>query len=229
MRPDPWHLRKSTAEHLQWFRNLLDLQRLTSAWQSLTGSELASGISTKYPAHLHEGLWLLERVLAHENQPWHELLDGCLDDTAPEDFLARLQDVICAKQGLVLRDCLKSHTLDVLLQAAEECGRACAVERWKVLSPQSREDCRGLFAAFQDSPFSGYPRGDHFLVLRSTQDEIRVRLLRCPHQSPLVEVREMAGPLCESHERWSRGYLMALNSQARLARGSGCELSLTLD
>ena len=86
MREYPWHQRKALLKHRRWFCNLVDLHGLTQSWMKETEFH-PNGAS-----YLTEDLKLLESIPDVR-------LEQLLDDTAPEDLLARLESAVLSAQA----------------------------------------------------------------------------------------------------------------------------------
>ena len=240
-RENPWHLRIPITEHHQWFRNLVDLHRLTEAWRQATlpkqetqlkkevhaknathpknaTENLTAGISAQLGRKVKESLWMLDHLLDRN-------IEQFMDDTLPEDMLGRLDHAVWAVQAgtlTAISAAIESPEImesppspTVVVQALEQTswnlGRACAEERWRPLLRRGDQDLRGVVLALQDTPFSGYPRGDGFLVKRAIRTEIEIELHSCPHHSPYAEVNSVADHLCHFHAHWMRGFASSLN------------------
>src|SRR4051812_43232230 len=98
MREHPWHLRRATTEHHQWYRNLVDLHALTLSWlrelreQGTALSEHSirrwgSLASAEGREEIEDTLWILgsigeslEKVAESPQAPGQ--LDALLDDTS---------------------------------------------------------------------------------------------------------------------------------------------------
>ncbi|MEO5970935.1 MAG: hypothetical protein ABIQ95_13485 [Bdellovibrionia bacterium] len=223
MRENPWHLRIPTTEHYQWFRNLVDLHRLTEAWRMETNNEnLTATIGTHLGRKVKESLWMLDNLLDTN-------IEQLMDDTLPEDVLARLEHAIWAVQAKTLSAILnKSEPETELLfktleQVSTKLGRSCVEARWRPLTNRGGQDLRDLLFALQDTPFSGYPNCNGFLVKRAVSAEIDIELKSCPHLSHYSEVHPIASHLCTLHTYWMRGFTSALNSavEVELLQQSG--------
>jgi hypothetical protein len=224
MREHPWHLRRASAEHHHWYRNLTDLHALTTAWlNDLNVPRSPNALRRGLDDDLAETLWLLEGMSAETETPGPRL-DSILDDTRPEDLLSRLERTIWLVQAWTLigitdkvektagtedRDSL----LNQLEQSSWRAGRLCATRRWPNLDPEARGDLRGIFAALRDSPLSGSAQRPAWLVRRRLPAELQLELLDCPHRGRFPEIAPVADRLCELHAHWLRGFAYALNSR----------------
>jgi hypothetical protein len=215
MRENPWHLRLPTTEHHQWFKNLVDLHELTTSWLKEVQTDrpshfLTRGLSTE----VTENLWMLDSL---SNTPMEKLLD----DTQPQDMLGRLEQTVWAFQSWTLTQLYGKTTpsstrnaLDSMLeQASWKLGRSCVEARWRELAQTGNQDLRDILLALNDSPFSGYPKGEGFLVRRAIAKEIQIELRCCPHQVQYQEVKPVADRLCRLHSHWMRGFAYALNNR----------------
>ena len=242
MQENPWHLRVPTTEHYQWFRNLVDLHRLTEAWRLATNTEnLTATIGSHLGRKVQENLWMLDTLLDTN-------IEQFLDDTLPEDMLGRLEHAVWAVQAGILSAIInksnnksnasESHTSEaailsapalktlektLLEQSAWNLGRTCVEARWRHLVNQGSQDLRSLLLALHDTPFSGYPNSKAFLVRRAVSSEIEVELKSCPHLSQYAEVHSVADSLCNLYTHWMRGFTSALNSkiEVELTQQSG--------
>lgn len=201
---DPWHIRRATASHYQKHKNLVALHGMTLAWLTEgKSSRAAHTLSRGMSAETTENLWMLDKIAA---------LDSLLDDTSPDDLLARLDRTVNAVQAWTLRGLYEKSTAsdrdavrNQLEQASWRAGRDCAAERWKALADSSRKDIRALLLCLEDSPLGGS------LLVRATRSEVSTELLHCPHRTVFSEVREMADALCPLQFHWIKGYVHSLN------------------
>ena len=101
----------------------------------------------------------------------------------------------------------------VLEQVAWKQGRARSETIWKKLVAKGSQDLRDILLALNDSPFSGYPQGDGFLMRRALSHEVQLELRACPHQIHYPEVAPVADRLCRLHAFWMKGFAYAMNPQ----------------
>lgn len=217
MRREPWHQRLPAAEHYQWFKNLVELHELTNSWLTEVKLEYSEhSMNRGFSKRVTENLWMLDSLEERR-------LEDFLDDTSPEDVLGRLEHAVWAAQAWTLTH-FQLQTADedrkaldsLLEQLCWKAGRACAQKRWKTLIPKEAEpgvDLRDLILAFQDSPCSGTPHREPFLIRRSVKEQVDLELLNCPHRMPFHEVSTLADRLCELHWHFLKGYAYALNSR----------------
>jgi hypothetical protein len=214
MREYPWHLRLPTTEHYQRFKNLVQLHELTTGWlQEIQSDKPSYGLSRGYSKEVSENLWMLDSLSNIE-------LDALLDDTSPSDTLNRLEHTIWAVQSWTVSS-LNSRSNapsqksleSVLEQISWKQGKECCESRWKTLVESGPLDPREILLALNDSPFSGYPHSNGFLIKRAISTEVQIELRTCPHQIQFQETRPVADRLCRFHAQWMRGFAYALNSQ----------------
>jgi hypothetical protein len=217
VREHPWHLRLPTAENYRWFKNLVDLHELTTQWIQEAQTDRPSYTMTRgLSREVSENLWMLESLSALQ-------LDQLLDDTLPQDTLGRLEHTIWAVQSWTVTHLYSktnpntNSSLDSILeQACWKLGKACVEARWPQLVKTQKLPLKNILLALNDSPFSGFPHGEGFLLRRATQNEIQVELRICPHQIHFTEVRPNSDQLCRLHAQWMRGFAYALNHRASL-------------
>ncbi len=226
-REQPWHLRRTTAKQEQAFRNLVDFNEITTAWLSELRSDrpqqlLSRGLS----ADVTENLWMLESLASKD-----ATLASLLDDTRPQDTLARLDYTIWAVQAWtwagITEKTPKSDLAALesqLNQISWKAGRSCSERRWKQIDPADRQDLNLLAQAVRDTPVLGSAEacslGDPLLIRRAVPNELLLELRFCPHQSPYPEVRgKTADALCALHGQWMRGFAYGLNSRIGIETG----------
>lgn len=220
MREHPWSLRRPSHEHYRWFNNLLDLHWLTREWikdLSLRENDPSHHLKRAITSGLGETYAVLEKITETSVPPE---LDLILDEMLPEELLQRLEHLIWVIQSWSVHNIL-SHTskdertavFHALQQTAWTVGRQCADRRWKNLEPAAREDLRALSSILQDSPLAKASRSHGFLVVRSTEEELILQLLQCPHRSKYYEVRPVADELCELHFHWIRGFTYGIHTR----------------
>ncbi|MGK5089825.1 hypothetical protein WDW86_19920 [Bdellovibrionota bacterium FG-2] len=216
MREQTWNLRQATTHHFLSFQNLLDFHDLTSAWLKELNIEraphlLSRGISHHYP----ESVAMLE-LLASRN------LNALLDDTAPEDVLGRLENIVWIVQAWTLKSIVErsgvTPTLEsVLEQTSWKEGRRIGEQRWANRAHRGEADLRQLRLALADSPFRGNtfnrPVDDLFIIKRALRHELSLELCVCPHRITVPEVQSVEDLLCRLHGQWMRGFLYALDNR----------------
>jgi predicted ArsR family transcriptional regulator len=152
-------------------------------------------------------------------------LEQFLDDTAPEDVLGRLNHVVWAVQagtlGIILNSTDSPEFMDLLEESSWKLGRSCVETRWSALTQKGSQDLRDIVLALQDSPLSGYPFMNGYLVKRATHKEIQIELESCPHRSQFAELQPVAASLCNLHSHWIRGYTSGLNSKIKVTHEQG--------
>jgi len=241
MREQIWNRRTASTQHYRWYRNLADLHGVTASWLRDLGVERPSyflsrgvssinslggalGASGKGAAALSEdlssALWMLEQ----------SSLDSILDDSKPEELLARLEITIWSVQcwtasALIEQapDREKASTMNRLEQSAWQAGRACADRRWGSLAAEARERAPALLGALRDSPLSGNPGRENFLLQRLTEREARVELRICPHVPPFTSslgTSDQCDRLCRLHAHFTQGFLYSLNTKAIFEQSS---------
>lgn len=212
MRENPWHIRYPSTEHYQWFKNLVDLHELTTHWIKEVQADRPSYLLTRgLSKEVSQNLWMLDSL---SETP----LEKLLDDTLPKEMLGRLEHTIWAVQSWTLSNLQERTTssnrnsLDSLLeQVCWKLGKTSAETRWNQQCKKGNLPLREVMLSFNDSPLSGYPHSEGFLVRRAIQNEVQVELRFCPHQIPYPEVKAVADQLCHFHAQWMRGFAYALN------------------
>ncbi len=221
MREQPWHLRRLSTEHYLWYRNLLDLHALTREWLNelkLNGN----------PPRLIERTHPAYPDLASEADLNLQTLEKLLDDTDPNDLLGRLEKAIWTVQSWVLwktkaQKRPQSELKTILEQASWRAGRDCAHRRWKILHPESDSihpgDLRSILASFHDSPLSGFPKMEGFLIRRATATEVELQIRNCPDQQEQEGLKKEIAPfLCELQGYWVRGFVYYFNPRVSVDR-----------
>lgn len=207
MRENPWHLRLPTTEHFQWFKNLVSLHEMTQAWLEEVQPDHLNDLFSKYLSpEVTENLWMLKLLPDAD-------LDDFLDDTHPEDVLRRLEHSIWAVQAMALIQFQEKGKDPAFQEIATRLGYATVAKRWKKLTHLPAKDLRDILLAINDSPLSGYPHGNGFLVRRALAHDIQIELRTCPHQSHFHEIKPVADPLCRLHSNWIRGFVKGLHPQ----------------
>ena len=173
--------------------------------------------------------WMLQPLTpaAPTGAEFHSLLD----DTAPDDLLARLEQTVWLVQSWSLSAILERNTgkdagaaINMLEQASWKCGRDFAMARWK----RSARDHSPLLiqdalAAFRDSPMCPPPPARAFLEKRSTRTRSEIELMGCPHMSRFSETRAVAGHLCPLHAGWTRGFAYGLDTRIAVEYSPGTD------
>jgi hypothetical protein len=208
----PWHLRRVTAKHEHWFRGLVDWHELTRAWVAeLAPADAPKGlhVSRGFDPVVAENLWMLESLADAR-------LESLLDDTMPEDTLARLERTVWAAQAYTLVTLLersREEDQPALYSKLESVswkqGVACAKRRWPA-GLGGDPDLRALWLALGQSPFAPSTLEDSFLLRRAVRADAQLELRRCPHQQPFPEVRPVADLLCQLHTQYLRGFFYEL-------------------
>lgn len=147
-------------------------------------------------------------------------LENLLDNSYPEEMLLELEHTVLTIQAWSLRSIIsrtpaqeRSALNNSLEQTSWLCGRNCSQQRWTLIPDFQRNDMCSVLAALQDSPLSGYPHGNAFLVRRSTSTEAQIELLNCPHRMPHPDVTPIADELCLLHTDWIRGFVYGINTK----------------
>lgn len=255
-REHPWNERRVTQWHAQWFRRLLELCALTRAWlNELPNDEAESSRLPRLPfdfieknaafPELGESHWMLKTLdqalaedEAHSFSPafLDSLLQNLLDDTLPEDLLARLERAVWLMQSVILSQILDYSTnssstrivVSLLEQASWKQGRRCAQFSWPNLTSQKNdpahvEDLRRLFVVLQDglwAPYGQATHGSEYLIKRALPHELSIELRACPHQYSLVESPHVADSLCQMHFHWVRGFIYAMNPRVQIEKST---------
>jgi hypothetical protein len=211
MRENPWHVRLPVSEHYQWFKLLILNHELTFSWIG----EVAQPLNPQLGP-------LISRKL-----------EDFLDDTSPTDTLRRLEASIWSNQVQILAACFKKmmfsdeQFLDGLLSRASwHAGKEAAKVSWPGLTSLGDPlDLKAVFHAIYDTPFSGYPELDAFLIRRSLASEVQIELRKCPHHSKMtrnsirddsIAIEPIIDRLCRYRTQWLRGYVETLNSRVSL-------------
>ena len=222
MRKNPWHLRTPSTEHYQWFRNLVDLHRITESWRAESAvSTLTNRTTPSLGRKIKETLWMLDELL-------NKTIEDYMDDTLPQDMLGRLDQAVWTVQAETLSTLLgktNSPETEILSKTGEELlrqnawklGKSCVETRWRpLINRGGQAPLREVLLALQDTPFSGYPNGDGFLVKRAVPTQIEIELRSCPHYSQYAEVHSVADSLCLLHTHWMTGFASALNEKIKV-------------
>jgi hypothetical protein len=219
MRENPWHLRLPTTEHYQWFKNLVSLHELTLAWlEELKLDPSLEPFTRGLNPAVSENFWMLHQLSSKK-------ISDILDDTLPEDLLGRLEHCVWAVQASTLQildtkfqkqQQNPSDTDTSLEQISWNLGATTAEKRWAELAHKGCPDLRDILLAINDSPFSGYPYGNSFLVRRAIPTDIQLELRSCPHQSHYYEVKHVQDHLCQLHAQWMKGFAHSLNKKVKI-------------
>ncbi len=215
MTSNPWHLRLPTTKHYQWYQNLVDRHRLTESWLKEIQSERPSHLLTRgLRPEIQNSLWFLESL------PQIELTE-ITDDTSVEQQLSRLEHTIWSAQAWTLNalmtrtPSINQEALHTLLeQISWKMGKASFESRWKLFKNKNDSDLRKIISFLKDSPLSGYPKKNGFLIQRAISTEVQIQLHYCPHQIRHIETKPIADRLCQLHSHWMRGFIYEINSQA---------------
>src|SRR5690606_27633027 len=204
----------------QLFANLLDLHAMTKAWLkelNLDQPPTPHHLKRVLSPGIRDSFWKLETVSRSAVPREIEMILG---EGNPDDVLSKLGYTVRAIQAWTLRSILEqtpseeaSALKNLLEHTSWKAGRECGSRRWQRTAEEPRQDLRGILAALQDSPLSGYPRNSTFLVIRALPQNARVELLDCPHQSRYVEVQPVVDELCALQTFWMRGFAYSLNSR----------------
>ena len=230
-REHPWHERRVGTKQFQWFGRLGALHRLTSAWSSEIGGQSREGrgeheLTRGLSGRVAENLWMLDLLRSEKIEP-------LLDDTTPEDVLARLEHTAWSVQAwtfLRARDLTPDAERPMLLALLEQVawreGRRQAAQAWPNASAAAgglAADPREVVLALSTQLLSVNPAGDPFLLRRATAGEVHLELHACPHRSPYGEVAPAADALCSLHAQWMKGFAYALDARSTLEhhRGDG--------
>ncbi len=223
MREQPWHLRHLSTKHYQWFESIAELHELTLAWLK----ELESGrdihlLPRGLPPEISKNLWVEGSYRSLE-------LESILDDTHPEDTLARLESSVWTIQSWTLQELLnrsKNSELKALETTLEQAswkqGRdACGKKK----SPSSVDSLPELVLILMHHALREGVSTRPFLVKRALNEFVEIDLLFCPHQSRGPDVAQAADFLCRLHFQWLRGFAYQLcpNSLAEKITPSGSD------
>ena len=220
MREHPWHIRRPTTRHYEWYEQLRELHQLTSTWlKEFSVTKPPHLLTRGIPETISDSVWMLES-LANATGTSSAGLDDLLDDTSPDDLMSRLEHTVWAVQSWTLYYLLEQTSQDggtqalqnQLEQIAWKCGRDSANSRWKDLPARAREDLRGISATLRSTPMSGFPDNNGFLIRRAIPNELHIEMVCCPHSSVFSEIRPVQDELCALHAHWMRGFVYALNT-----------------
>jgi hypothetical protein len=218
MAPGGWNTRSVTHKHHAWFRNLTELNEITSSWVSELKLERPShAMARGLPREATQDLWMIDN-LGEDGS-----LESLLDDTRTSDLLQRLERTVWSVQAwtfMHLMDRTKAPerpALEAMLsQTAWKLGRKSAESRWQGMPGDTRSDLRAMFFALNDSPFTGSHQRtvlDQYLVTRAVASELRLELLHCPHRMDMSEISPAADSLCRIQADLLRGFVYGLNSR----------------
>ena len=206
MKESPWHLRLPTTEHYQWFRNIMELHQLTQTWQRKL-QIIPSCVGNQFEG-VDEALQQLE--------PHSEFnLENILDDSQIEELLNQYHYSVWLYQALSVKQ-IGEKEFPLLKEISWSLGKLCAEKRWAKLPKKHALPLRKALFALQDSPLSGYPHREAFLIKRSIDSELQIELKHCPHQSVIPEVKSVADLLCTYHSQWMQGFAAALNPKIQI-------------
>ena len=220
IREQPWHFRRASHWHFQWYRDLMELQKITLGWlRELNVDRPSHFLGHSVSPAVRESIRGLEQAADLALQADSEgSFESLLDDTSPEDLLGRIELAIHSLQGWMLRSILDrtpveglAPLLGQLEQSSWKSGRECGALRWKNPDAIELSDLRAVVLAFRDNPLCIGVHKDGILVVRSTRQEVRLELRICPHQSQNAATLSVADELCGLQAHWIRGYLYSLN------------------
>jgi hypothetical protein len=219
----PWIDRQAFVHHEQWYRRLIGLHELTLSWLQELKIDRPSYFIDRIPSGaLSEGMremaGLLEgfAVSGQQGQPLADLLD----DTSPDDLLARMERLVFVVQSATVSGILeKTEMRNVLEQAAWRSGRQYAQAAWQGTADLAGADLRQVVTAYSRSPI--FPRIPKMplLIQRALHNDVRLELRSCPHHSPYAEVMASADLLCPMHQQWTRGFAYELNARIEIESG----------
>ncbi len=215
LREQPWHDRRAFHWHHRWYQDLLVLHRLTLEWlRELKLERPSHFLGASVRPEIKQSIESLERVTdrALESELSDNGLSSLLDDTAPEDFLGRLENSVLTLQAWTLQTLLdrSPEALEALEQVSWRHGRALAERRLE--SPLEQElDLRVILTFFADNPILGTPEREGLLIRRSTRTHVDVELKCCPHQSANPAALQVSDALCDVHQYWLKGFLYGLS------------------
>jgi hypothetical protein len=195
MREQPWHIRRITSHHAQWYERLIDAQQLTSAWTGKTQckSSLESLLDDTAPDDLL--LRLEEDILGTQ----YAVLEEILTDSALKSE---------KKTSRLLHD-LHEQSFDT--------GLACAKKRWPDLTNKTSENLRSVFVALNSSLWKPQENLALFIAKRLTQHELALEWIGCPHSNPYIKNRTHVDTLCELYVKWIQGFVSAFNSKVSIS------------
>src|SRR5689334_20750480 len=155
MTKNPWHVRLPSTEHYQWYRNLMVLHEMTSAWLREINVDRPAHLLTRgFKEHASEHLWMLDSLSEMS-------IEDLLVDMLPEDVLASLEQAIWVLQSWTLVHLFEENHAEhrkplesLLEQVSWNLGRKFAEEHWNRLISQSPHDLREIMLALYDTPFS---------------------------------------------------------------------------
>ena len=222
----PWTERRISVTHRKWFESLIELHQLTLDWLSELKIDRPSHFLSRKPdqkiSEELRGLFgLLESFAVTPTTS--EYLTALLDDTQPEDLLARLENLVHVVRAATLSG-IREETPEkdwpdmrgLLQQIAWRAGRKSAQIRWSKSPSFDRQDLRQAFEALKLAPIFPFSMQKPILAQRALPDELRIELLLCPHRSPFAETRAIADDLCPIDGQWIRGFAYEINSAAQI-------------
>ncbi len=220
IREQPWHIRRASHWHHQWYRDLMELQKITLGWlKELNIDRPSHFLGPSVNSAVRESIRGLEQAadLALQADTAGGL-ESLLDDTSPDDCLGRIEMAIQSLQGWTLRSILDrtppdglASLLGQLEQSSWKSGAACGALRWKNPDPAEYSDLRAVLFAFRDNPLCAVKHKDGILVRRAIRREISLELRICPHQSGNAAIASVASELCSLYSHWIRGFVYSLN------------------
>ncbi len=229
MRETAWDKRIPTQTHELRYTRLLQLHDLTLAWLETVKSEAPpespdSRITTSDLQWMIDILTGIVRRSAAPNPDQGKWgLQQFMDDTSPDDVIARLETGVWLTHAHTLNRLRNSYApierktaLDNMEQASWRAGRAHAEAIWSHFPQELRYDVGAIFRAALDSPFLGTTEPGGLLIEREYRDGVTVHYPRCPHQSRFAELAPVADELCVMHSHWMSGFAYAIQPRLRI-------------
>ncbi len=220
MKDNPWHLQIPTAEHEQWFKNLIDLHQLTIEWSALATHWIRPQEMHSFRSSPEFSQGFVEKFLQSTPLSLSELLR--LDNLYPTQTLQRFEHSIWLMQAKMLQFLYEKISdqrplLDrVLEQTARKLGETIAQARWKKQANLRSNNLEALYFSLHDSPFSGYPHSSGLFIRRAVISQIQIEFQFCPHQIQSQPIQQVADDLCRLHGQWIQGFTHALNPHVQI-------------
>lgn len=216
----PWNQRSLSTDQLQWFKNIVTLQKFTQSCMEAIATrdkEATHILSRVEVPGIREHLKILKEL---DRQNIHLQVNRVLRDQFPEETLWKLEQAVWVVQAWSIRSVLertKPSELpalkNLLQQAAWKSGKSVAEERWNIARGHfSSSDISDYFYALRDSPLAPPHIDRPFLIRRILKSEVQAELLNCPHHVIHIEAHPITEELCRLHFDWMRGFAYGLNS-----------------
>ncbi len=222
MREYPWISREPGWGHLRRYRLLATSLSLVNRWLEVTNSPQSFLLRKGVTPGLESVQPLLRSLESHSSMEELEFPDALLGPQTPDEFLDKLSSAVRVQQALVLDQILRRHgdsAADALRKLADvtfEQGRSRGEHDSRGAASGLRSIHAALVQSALSSQFTHSPSG--VLLERVTDTKIDWLELECPHQDDILEVGQVADPLCELHSSWRAGYAEGWNQSVSYAR-----------